>query len=201
MIALIDYGAGNVRSVLKALETVGADVKVTTAPSTVRSATKVVLPGVGAFADCMSALRRSGITEAIHEAVNSGKPFLGICVGMQVLFDSGEEQGRHEGLGILPGLVVRFTRTGLKIPHTGWNQLLPIRDHFLFRDLPDGSWAYFNHAYHCEALPNDILAITDYGGPFASAVVRDNVFGIQFHPEKSQTAGLRILRNFVDGTL
>jgi imidazole glycerol-phosphate synthase subunit HisH len=201
MIALIDYGAGNVRSVLKALETAGAAVQLTTEPDVVRSATKVVLPGVGAFADCMSALRRSGMAEAIHEAAHSGKPFLGICVGMQVLFDSGEEQGHHEGLGILPGLVVRFTHTGLKIPHTGWNQLLPRREHFLFQNLPDGSWAYFNHAYHCEARPNDILATTDYGGPFASAVARDNVFGIQFHPEKSQTAGLRILRNFVEGTL
>jgi imidazole glycerol-phosphate synthase subunit HisH len=201
MIALIDYGAGNVRSVLKALETVGAGVRVATTPNTVRSAAKVVLPGVGAFADCMSALRRLGMTEAIYEAVHSGKPFLGICVGMQVLFDSGEEQGRHEGLGILSGRVVRFTHTGLKIPHTGWNQLILRRNHLLFQNLPANSWAYFNHAYHCEAQSSDILAVTDYGGHFDSAVGRDNVLGIQFHPEKSQTAGLRILRNFVEGTL
>lgn len=201
MIALIDYGAGNVRSVLKALEAVGANVQVASTPATVLSASRVVLPGVGAFADCMSALARLRLTESILQTVRVGKPFLGICVGMQVLFDAGEEQGCHPGLGILPGRVVRFQQTVLKVPHTGWNQLVPHCEHALFRGLPARTWAYFNHAYHCLADTSDILAITDYGGSFVSAACRGNVFGIQFHPEKSQTAGLRILRNFVEGVL
>ncbi len=198
MIALIDYGAGNVRSVFKALEAVGARVHLATEPDRVGSASKVVLPGVGAFADCMAALRRQGLTEAILGAVREGKPFLGICVGMQVLFEMGEEMGQHPGLGILRGRVTRFTHTHLKVPHTGWNQLLPSLDHPLFQGLSLSPWAYFNHAYYCQAQSDDVLAVTDYGGYFASAVACENVYGIQFHPEKSQSIGLRILQNFVE---
>jgi glutamine amidotransferase len=202
MIALIDYGAGNVRSVHKALEAVGAQVQLTHDSETVLAADKIVLPGVGAFGDCMAGLRRAGLVGALQRAVELGKPLLGICVGMQVLFKEGEEMGRHAGLGLLPGRVVRFTddlpAKGLKIPHTGWNQIEPLGNSPLFDGLPPGAWAYFNHAYYCRAEAEHTLAATDYGGPFPSVVGQGGVFGIQFHPEKSQRIGLHILRNFVE---
>ena len=202
MIALIDYGAGNVRSVHKALQAVGADVRLTQDADTVLTAEKVVLPGVGAFGDCMAGLRRAGLLDALRRTVDMGKPLLGICVGMQVLFEEGEEMGTHAGLGLLPGRVVRFTddlpAAGLKIPHTGWNQIQAVSEGPLFQDLPPGAWAYFNHAYACQAQPEHTLAVTDYGGPFPSVVGQGQVYGIQFHPEKSQHVGLRILRNFVE---
>ena len=202
MIALIDYGAGNVRSVHKALETVGANVHLTRSPDVIPAAEKIVLPGVGAFGDCMAGLRRAGLVDALYQAVEQGKPLLGICVGLQVLFEQGEEMGRHAGLGLLPGHVVRFDNDliveGLKIPHTGWNQVEPTRDHPLFDELPHGAWAYFNHAYYGQARPEHTLAITDYGGHFPSVVGQGRVYGIQFHPEKSQDVGLHILRNFVE---
>jgi len=202
MIALIDYGAGNVRSVHKALEAVGADVRLTHTASDILSAEKVVLPGVGAFGDCMAGLRRAGLVQAILQAVGTGKPFLGICVGMQVLFEKGQEMGLHAGLGILPGRVIRFDEAlpaqGLKIPHTGWNQIEPVGKNPLFDNLPPGAWAYFNHAYYCQTEPEFTLAVTDYGGPFPSMVGRSRVWGIQFHPEKSQRVGLHILKNFVE---
>jgi glutamine amidotransferase len=206
MIALIDYGAGNVRSVQKALEAVGAEVQLTQAPDAILTAEKVVLPGVGAFGDCMASLRRAGLVDALYRVVELSRPLLGICVGMQVLFEEGEERGRHAGLGLLPGRVIRFSFCSplvgegfpLKIPHTGWNQIEPIEAHPLFHGLPPGAWAYFNHAYYCQAWPEHILAATDYGGPFPSVVGRGQVYGIQFHPEKSQAVGLRILRNFVE---
>jgi glutamine amidotransferase len=202
MIALIDYGAGNVRSVHKALETVGADVHLFRQPQGLSAADKIVLPGVGAFGDCMASLRRAGMVEPLLAALEEEKPLLGICVGMQVLFEQGEELGSHAGLGLLPGRVVRFpdrlVAEGLKIPHTGWNQIEPTASDPLFRGLPRGAWAYFNHAYFCQPQPEHTLATTDYGGPFASAVRKDHIYGIQFHPEKSQRVGLHILRNFVE---
>jgi len=203
MIALVDYGAGNVRSVRKALEAVGADVRLAREPGAVRTAEKVVLPGVGAFADCMSGLRRAELLDALREAVEQDKPLLGICVGMQVMFEEGEEMGRHAGLGWLPGRVFRFpsdiVAEGLKIPHTGWNQIEPHREHPLLHGLPRGAWAYFNHSYYCEVPPQHVVATTHYGEPFASVVERGQLYGVQFHPEKSQRLGLAILRNFVEG--
>jgi len=200
MIALIDYGAGNVRSVHKALTAVRADVVVTQDPAVVRSADKVVLPGVGAFADCMAGLQRLGMGEAIAEVAARNVPFLGICVGMQVLFEEGEEMGHHPGLGLLPGQVVHLAVAPLlKVPHTGWNQVLQTKVSPLLRDLPDGAWAYFNHGYICRARPEHTLAVADYGGPFACVVGHGSVFGVQFHPEKSQGVGLHLLRAFVEG--
>lgn len=220
MIVLVDYGAGNVRSVQKALEAVGAEVRLTHNPEAILAAEKVVLPGVGAFGDCMAGLRRAGLVGALYRAVEQGKPLLGICVGMQVLFEEGEEMGHHAGLGFLPGRVIRFSfsppligegsvsflprREGpgvgspLKIPHTGWNQIEPVKASPLLQDLPPGAWAYFNHAYYCQTQLEYVLATTDYGGPFPSVVGRGQVYGIQFHPEKSQEVGLHILRNFVE---
>jgi glutamine amidotransferase len=205
MIALIDYGAGNVRSVHKALETVGASVRMTRDPEGIRAATKIVLPGVGAFGDCMAGLRRAGLVDALCQAVEHGKLLLGICVGMQVLFEEGEEMGRHAGLGFFPGRVLRFSfstsaagkEPTLKIPHTGWNQIEPVRACPLLNGL-SRAWTYFNHAYFCQAQPEHTLAVTDYGDPFPAVVGRDSVYGIQFHPEKSQEVGLHILRNFVE---
>ena len=205
MIALIDYGAGNVRSVHKALETVGASVRMTRDPEAIRAASKIVLPGVGAFGDCMAGLRRAGMVEALRQTVEHGTPLLGICVGMQVLFEEGEEMGHHAGLGLLPGRVVRFSfsapaqaqEPALKIPHTGWNQIEPVRASPLLNGL-SRAWTYFNHAYYCQARPEHTLAVTDYGGPFTAVVGRGTVYGIQFHPEKSQKVGLHILRNFVE---
>jgi glutamine amidotransferase len=201
---LIDYGAGNVRSVHKALEAVDADVVLARGPKPLAEADKVVLPGVGAFGDCMGGLRRAGLVDALYKAVERGVPLLGICVGLQVLFDVGEEMGTHAGLGLLPGRVVRFDEAivahGLKIPHTGWNQVEPVAESPLLENVPSGSWTYFNHAYYGKAQPEHVLAVADYGGPFPCVVGRDNVYGIQFHPEKSQHVGLRMLRNFVEGT-
>ncbi len=206
-IALIDYGAGNVRSVHKAMTAVGAEVEVTHDPDVVLAADKVVLPGVGAFGDCMAGLRRAELITSIHRVVQRGTPFLGICVGMQVLFEVGEEMGEHRGLGLLPGHVVRFDFSDwksesenprLKIPHTGWNQIEPRLPCALLHDLPQGAWAYFNHAYYAQPQATHVLAVTDYGGPFASVVGYENVYGIQFHPEKSQHIGLHVLRNFVN---
>ncbi|MBI3362303.1 MAG: imidazole glycerol phosphate synthase subunit HisH [Chloroflexi bacterium] len=198
MIALIDYGIGNLRSVQKALEYVGAEVRLTVDPAVMRAADKVVLPGVGAFGDGMKGLRARGLVDAVREIAARGTPLLGICVGMQVLFDSSEEMGQHPGLGILPGRVKRFAVKSLKVPQTGWNQIEPRVEHPLFHRLPPGAYAYFNHGYYCAARPEDTLATTDYGGAYPSVVGRGRVYGIQFHPEKSQSVGLLLLRNFVE---
>lgn len=198
MIALIDSGVGNLRSVAKALEAVGADVVLTADADQILRAEKVALPGVGAFGDTMAGLAERGLVEVVRTVVARETALLGICVGMQVLFEISQEMGEHKGLGLLPGVVRRFEPQGLKVPHTGWNQIEPQWDSPLLAGLPPGSYAYFNHSYYCDpAQPNDISAISEYGIPFAAAIQRGQLFGVQFHPEKSQEVGLAVLRNFV----
>jgi glutamine amidotransferase len=199
MIAIIDYGMGNLRSVQKAIEAVGSTAEITSDPDRVRHASKVVLPGVGAFADAMSELRRTGLGEAFREAVHRGKPCLGVCLGLQLLFDLSLEDGEHTGLGLLRGRVVRFaSQPGLKIPHMGWNTLKLRRPAPLLAGLADSSSVYFVHSYH--ARPEDpevVAAEADYPDPFAAVVWRDNLTACQFHPEKSQGVGLAMYSNFV----
>jgi glutamine amidotransferase len=199
-VVLIDAGTGNLRSVQKALETVGANVERTDDPQKVLSGKRVVLPGVGAFGDFMSGLRARGLEDAVKDVATRGIPLLGICVGMQALFDVGEEMGEHAGLGLLAGKVVRFAESlTVKIPHTGWNQVETKKESSLFDQIKDGAYVYFNHSFYCQPWNSaDILATTDYGINYACAVQRENIFGVQFHPEKSQVVGLRILKNFLE---
>ena len=199
-VVLIDAGTGNLRSVQKALEAVGANVLRTDDPKKVVSGGRVVLPGVGAFGDFMSGLRARGLEEAVNDTVQRGIPLLGICVGMQALFEVGEEMGEHKGLGLLQGKVVKFADSlSVKIPHTGWNQLEAKNDARLFDQVDAGAYVYFNHSYYCQPQnSSDILATTDYGINYACAVQRENIFGVQFHPEKSQAIGLKILKNFLE---
>jgi glutamine amidotransferase len=201
MIAIVDYGMGNLRSVAKALERVGARVAVTHSAETIGNADGVVLPGVGAFGKCMDNLRDAGLEECVREVANSNTPFLGICVGMQILFDESEEFGPVKGLGILPGKVKRFEQClpGMKIPHMGWNQLeITARSRApQLRGVPDGASVYFVHSYYVEADVGMLAAsTTTYGGSFISSVLSENIFATQFHPEKSQALGLKLLANF-----
>jgi len=202
MIAIIDYGAGNLGSVYKAFKYIGAEVEVTADPGVVMRADSLVLPGVGAFSHCMRGLDSVGMTEATRKFIESGRPFLGICVGLQMLFESSEEMGSEPGLGILSGRVVRFrfdeANRNLKVPHIGWNTLSYRSDAPLFKGIEQGDRAYFVHSYY--PAPDDpavSVATSDYGEPFCCAVQRDNVHATQFHPEKSGAIGLQILRNFV----
>lgn len=199
MIAVVDYGVGNLRSVAKALEKVGADVLVTSDARRIATASGVVLPGVGAFARCMDNLREAGLEKAVRLAAASGKPFLGICVGMQILFEESDEFGRVEGLGILPGRVRRFEarQADMKIPHMGWNQIELEKRPPHLRGIADGAYVYFVHSYYVDTTVDLYAATTtDYGGKFVSSVWKDNIFATQFHPEKSQSVGLKILGNF-----
>ncbi|NDJ86944.1 MAG: imidazole glycerol phosphate synthase subunit HisH [Chloroflexi bacterium] len=201
MIAVIDYGAGNLRSVYNALRYLGAEVLIAQSPQDLGSARKMVLPGVGAFGAGMAALHESGFVEPIQKQARAGMPVLGICLGMQYLFETSDEMGTHEGLGLLPGRVTRFPETTPLVPHIGWNQLHIQQPHPLLTEIPDGTYAYFVHSYYVEpGEPSDILARTDFDINYASVVGRDTILGIQCHPEKSQTAGLRILQNFVEWT-
>ena len=196
-IAIIDYGMGNLHSAAKALEKVGAQVKVTSDPELVRQADKVILPGVGAFGDCMKNLNERGLAPVIHEVIAAGKPFLGICVGLQMLFEGSEEDPGVAGLGIFKGMVRKIAAPGLKIPHMGWNNLEYRTSSSLFQGLPPAAYVYFVHSYH--AVPTDescITAVTDYGGQVTAAVGRGLVQAVQFHPEKSSAVGLKILANF-----
>jgi len=201
-VILIDAGTGNLRSVQKALECVGANVLRTDDPQKVLSGRRVVLPGVGAFGNFMSGLREKGLEDAVKETAKRGVPLLGICVGMQALFEVGEELGEHAGLGLLEGKVVRFEASkSVKIPHTGWNQVQTKKEASLFNRIDNGAYVYFNHSYYCQTRdPSDILATTEYGINYASAVRSENIFGVQFHPEKSQSNGLRILKNFLEAS-
>lgn len=198
MTVIIDYGMGNLRSVQKALEAVGDRALVTSDPERVRKASRVILPGVGAFADAIAELNRTGLGAAFQEAVALGKPCLGVCLGLQLLFEESEEAGLHKGLGILKGRVVRFRdQPGLKVPHMGWNSLRFARKAPLFEGVSEGAMVYFVHSYY--AQPSDaamVAAWSDYPDPFPAAVQRDNLFACQFHPEKSQAEGLQIYRNF-----
>ena len=196
-IAIIDYGMGNLHSAAKALEKVGAQVVVTRDPAEVLRADKVVLPGVGAFGDCMKNLNERGLAPVIHEVIAAGKPFLGICVGLQLLFEGSEEDPGVAGLGIFKGLVRKIVAPGLKIPHMGWNNLEYRTSSSLFQGLPPAAYVYFVHSFH--AVPTDescITAVTDYGGQVTAAVGRGLVQAVQFHPEKSSAVGLKILANF-----
>jgi len=202
VIVLLDYGSGNLRSVEKALLKAGGDVRVTTDPAPLREARAAVLPGVGAFDDCISAMQRQDLFGAVREFIAGGRPFLGICVGYQALFEKSEEfNSSAAGLGIFQGKVVRFRpRPGLKIPQIGWNQLEIVRpDCPLYRDIPNGSYVYFVHSFYPQPVDASIVATrTEYGETFVSSVWKDNLFATQFHPEKSQKVGLKLLRNFIE---
>ncbi len=196
-IAIIDYGMGNLHSAAKAFEKIGASVTVTRDPEEVRLADQVVLPGVGAFGDCMNNLNERGLAPVIHEVIAAGKPFLGICVGLQLLFEGSEEDPEVPGLGVFKGMVRKIVAPGLKIPHMGWNNMESKTDSPLFRALPSPAFVYFVHSFHAvPADPSIVTAVTDYGGPVTAAVGRGLVQAVQFHPEKSSTVGLKILANF-----
>ena len=197
-VAIIDYGVGNLRSVEKAFAATGCEAVVSADESVLRSAERLVLPGVGAFASCMKELRARGFDELVHERVSRGTPLLGVCVGMQMLFDESDEFGSTRGLGLLRGCVRRF-ETDLVVPHIGWNRIHQKKAHPLFVGIEDGSFCYFVHSFYCQ--PEDagvVVGVTDYSLRYASVVGEKNVCGVQFHPEKSQDVGLRMLRNFVD---
>jgi glutamine amidotransferase len=201
MLAVIDYGAGNLRSVLHALHHLGAtNIQLVHSPTELHGARQIILPGVGAFGAGMEQLKRQDLIEPLKAALNAGIPYLGICLGMQFLFEASDEMGQHEGLGLLSGHVTRFPESsGFKVPHMGWNNLQIERPTPLFADLPAHSSTYFVHSYYCApANRDDIIASVNYSIDFAAAVARDNIYGVQFHPEKSQRTGLRILSNFLE---
>ena len=197
MIAIIDYGMGNLRSVAKAFEKVGAEACITEDPEDLKKASGIVLPGVGAFKPAMEGLESLGIIPTLLDEIEKGKPFLGICLGLQLLMSKSEEDGSHEGLGVIPGKCVRF-RNDLKVPHMGWNQLKYYqKDNPMFSGIDEYSYFYFVHSYYVAPDDKDVIAATtDYGGEVAVALSRDNIFATQFHPEKSQTLGIKMLENF-----
>ena len=200
MIAIIDYDAGNIRSVEKALKFLGQDVKITRDPEEILSAEKVILPGVGAFGDAMGKLKEYGLDQVIRKTAGKGTPFLGICLGLQLLFERSDEAPGVEGLGILKGEILRLPeKEGYKIPHMGWNSLELVHNGRLFRDLPEDSYVYFVHSYYLKAADETIVkARTEYTTAIDASVEQGNVFACQFHPEKSSETGLKILKNFVE---
>jgi len=203
VIAIIDYGMGNLRSVQKAFERVGADAQIVTSADQIERAAKVVLPGVGAFADAIDHMRQQGLVDPVLSAIRSGRPFLGICLGLQLLFDISYEDGEHTGLGVVPGKVVRFdfadnpTLSRLKVPHMGWNALQWEEPCPLLAGLTTGTYFYFVHSYYVQPIDADVkLVRSDYGVEFTAMIWKDNLFATQFHPEKSQKHGLKVLENF-----
>ena len=198
MIAIIDYGAGNLQSVKKAFDFIGAESVITNDPKVILSADKILLPGVGSFGDAMDSMQKNGLVETVKECALSGKPFLGICLGLQLLFEESEESPGVKGLGIFKGKIKKFSSDmGLKIPHIGWNSLEIKQKDTLFKDIPENSYVYFVHSYYLHAEDEeDIATVTNYGIDFHSAVGKNNIFATQFHPEKSGDVGLQILRNF-----
>jgi imidazole glycerol-phosphate synthase subunit HisH len=200
MIAIVDYQMGNLRSVQKAFERVGHAAAITSDPMTLKQADHIVLPGVGAFADAIAELRRRDLVGPIRAAIESGKPFLGICLGLQLLFDVSYEDGEHEGLGIVPGEVRRFeVPREYKVPHMGWNEVTFRRRAPIFKDVADGAHFYFVHSYY--VVPQDAHVVDGeaaYPNPFCATIWQDNLFATQFHPEKSQSAGLKLLKNFAE---
>jgi glutamine amidotransferase len=196
VIAIVDYGLGNLGSVIKGFRQVGAEVELTSDLLRLAQADALVLPGDGAFGATMAEIRKRGLVEVLCEAAQRGTPLLGICIGMQVLFEASEEYGRHQGLCLLPGQVRRFSGE-LPVPHMGWNRLTSRRPHPLLEGLGEGAHVYFVHSYFCDAAPADVIAVSDYGIDFPAIVGRGSVMGVQFHPEKSQQVGLRMVANFV----
>lgn len=204
MIAIIDYDMGNLLSVQKAFEKLGFEASATRDAGVIKEASHVVLPGVGAFKDCMASLDKFSLIDPIKDACASGKPFLGICLGLQLLFETGYEQGTHEGLGIIKGKVVRFPKphheavSEFKVPHMGWNTVVKLKESPLMEGIEDNEYFYFVHSYYAEPDdPSVVLTTTDYGIEFASSIEKDNIMACQFHPEKSQRMGLRLLENFM----
>jgi len=196
-VVIVDFGAGNLHSVSRAVVNAGTRPLVTSNPSYLEDAEAVIVPGVGAAADTMSNRRASGFVEPIRDYIASGRPFLGVCMGQQALFEVSEEGGEHECLGILPGRVVRFSN-GLKVPHMGWNQVRIVKQHPIFEGVDEGSYFYFVHSYYPQpADPDVVIGETEYGVTFASVIARDNIVATQFHPEKSGEAGLRMYANFL----
>ena len=199
MIAIIDYGVGNLFSLVSSLEAIGAECVVTSDPDVIRSAEKIILPGVGAFEDARKKLALSGVEDTLRAEVAAGKPILGICLGMQMLFERSYEYGEHEGLGFLRGSVVPMEGTlpeGLKIPHIGWNELHVCASHPIFKYTSDGDFVYFVHSFYADGCEDSLLATAEYGKEITAAVAKGNVTGMQFHPEKSGAVGLKILRAF-----
>ena len=195
-VAIIDYGVGNLRSVEKAFAAKGHEAVVTNNQADLRNAAKLVLPGVGAFAACMNAFRECGLIDAVLDRVANGIPLLGVCVGMQMLFEESDEFGKSQGLGLLRGRVCRFSEE-LVVPQVGWNSIQQRKEHALFNMIEDESFFYFVHSYYCEPADSEVVVgETEYGVRYAAVVSSDNIFGVQFHPEKSQTVGLQLLSNF-----
>lgn len=201
MIAIVDYGVGNLFSLESSFAAIGAEVKVTSDPAEMHRAERIVLPGVGAFGDAADRLRLSGLDKVLRREAADGKPVLGICLGMQLLFEKSYEYGEHAGLGLIPGQVVPIAQeipTGLKIPHMGWNALRFAKESPLFRYIREGDYVYFVHSYHATLCGDALLATAEYGAPLTAAVQKGSVFGCQFHPEKSGSVGLNILRAFCE---
>ncbi len=198
MIAIVDYGTGNLRSVQKAFERVGHAATITNHPASIAAAERIVLPGVGAFGDAMANLKQAGLIDPILKSISEGRPFLGICLGLQLLFSESEEMGRHAGLNILPGKVRRFPDRD-RVPQIGWNQIHIRKKSPILSGVPNGSFFYFVHSYYVDPDDEgDVVSTTDYSRDYTSIAARENAFGIQFHPEKSQALGLLILKNFAE---